>query len=399
MPTDDFWADVPRTTARGANQPKPAVAPPLSKKKIADGVSQPTADASPEPIRKQRTQAWRPVVRGLILVLLLAAGAAGGIGFLIFEGITAQADALVREEQLVEIPKGMSSREIAQTLEERGVIFSQWSFLAYLKLTGSSVRAGVYALSPALTTKEIIELLATGDIASQRVTIPEGWRLEQIADLLDKAEIVARAEFIAASAYDPVRYTLPPGFALAAGDSLEGLLYPDTYEFAYGTTAKEIVATMLDNFTKKIAGLAVTYEQIILASIVEREAKLDEDRAKIAGVYTNRQKANLRLEADPTVQYGRDNLAVTNHPVGATGFSWWSPITIADYQAVKSPYNTYLIAGLPPAPICNPGLASLAAAVQPADHANYFFFSRPDGRTVYSQTRAEHDQQKQAQGE
>ena len=131
---------------------------------------------------------------------------------------------------------------------------------------------------------------------------------------------------------------------------------------------------MKDNFKRRTAGLAITSKTVIIASIVEREAKKDADRPIIAGVYLNRLNSNIKLDADPTIQYAKGS---------------WAAISVSDYQNVNSPYNTYLHAGLPPGPICNPGLKSIEATLSPTDTTYFYFLTTPDGQAIYSSTLAE----------
>lgn len=379
MPTDDFWADLPGAKTKRQSSRDPSLQPPAAE------------HASP----RDRVKLSIGLMSQLIRILFaLCLGIGLGLGLLIVEGLNRPAAATETPPKIITIDRGLSSEQVAQLLEEKGLIISHWPFLLYVKLNRLTLKAGVYQLDPAQSAREIAAVVSGGKTADQTITIPEGWRLEQIAARLNEAGITNDNDFLRAARYDPVRYTLPPGITLTVGDSLEGLLFPDTYRFPYGVTSKEIVTELLANFARRTSQLALTHEDVILASIVEREAKKDEDRPKIAGVYRNRLTQNLRLQADPTVQYGKDTAAAKENDQ-PTGFNWWSPITQAEYQAVKSPYNTYLVGGLPPGPIANPGLASLIAAKQPAAHSDFFFFHLRDGTTVYSKTAEEHAKQQQ----
>lgn len=204
-------------------------------------------------------------------------------------------------------------------------------------------------------------LIKRPDIA---ITVVEGKRREEIASLLDAAGVTSVAQFMDASS------------------GYEGRLFPDTYRFYPNTSAKEVVKTMVDDFNKRTSGITPTDDQLILASIVEREASNDSERATIAGVYANRIAIGMKLEADPTVQYGKDS---ESHP-----HTYWGPITRADYQNVLSPYNTYRITGLPPTPIANPGLKSIIAASKPARH-DYLYFAHRNGKLLLSKTLQEHE--------
>ena len=163
------------------------------------------------------------------------------------------------------------------------------------------------------------------------------------------------------------------GFTKLAA-TFEGYLFPDTYEVKIDITSVELIKLMRETFDKKTSKLRITPETVILASIVERESIGDEDRSQIAGVYANRIKLDMKLEADPTIQYARGN---------------WAAITRDHYKSVISPYNTYLFDGWPPGPICSPGLKSLEAAAAPAKH-DYLYFFHAKGQTYFSKTYAEH---------
>ena len=181
---------------------------------------------------------------------------------------------------------------------------------------------GIYYLSPDMNMMQILAILNQGKISEKKITIPEGWRREQIAQKLADELIVEKKEF------------------LQATEDLEGYLFPDTYYFSLEKSVDKVVKKLTDNFRDKTTGLDVSRERLILASIIEREAKHDEDRAKIAGVYQNRLNEGMKLEADPTIQYIKGD---------------WEIINASDLQ-LASPYNTYIYEGLPPTPICNPCL-------------------------------------------
>lgn len=202
------------------------------------------------------------------------------------------------------------------------------------------------------------------------ITIIEGMRREEIAARFARAGICSYTSFLAAS------------------QGLEGALFPDTYRFFPGTPAIEVAKKMVDNFSVKTKGLNLTQDQVTLASIIEREALKDEERALIAGVYTNRLSNSMKLQADPTVQYGKDSNLYTAS-LDKESFEFWKSITQDDYRSVVSDYNTYLKEGLPPGPIANPGLKSLVAAVNPAEH-NFLYFLHRNQELLLSETLAEH---------
>lgn len=222
--------------------------------------------------------------------------------------------------------------------------------------------------------------LRAGHQQEIRVTIPEGWRREQIAALLEKDAVTIADDFLAQTKND------------------EGRLFPDTYDFFPATPANEVRRTLLNTFRQKAP--EVDDATLIIASIVEREAKKDEERAPIAGVYWNRVRLGMALQADPTVQYGKDTLTFNDAMRSAASrlsrvtalrdFKFWGPITRADYNAVDSSYNTYRRSGLPPGPIANPGVKSIIAAQNPTKHNHLYFLHRDDGTAVYAQTLDEH---------
>jgi UPF0755 protein len=203
------------------------------------------------------------------------------------------------------------------------------------------------------------------------VTIVEGKRREEIAAQLAAAGVTSYNEFLKASI------------------GHEGKLFPDTYRFFPDTDAREVVGRLESNYAARVGPLGLTTDQLILASIVEREAENDEQRAAIAGVYQNRLKAGMLLQADPTVQYGKDSneYAVSSDP---QNFIFWKEIVRADYQRTISPFNTYLHPSLPPAPLCNPGRKSMEAALSPAKH-DYYYFLHKNGEILFSKTLAEHE--------
>jgi UPF0755 protein len=204
------------------------------------------------------------------------------------------------------------------------------------------------------------------------ITIIEGKRREEIANQLEAAGITSAADFLKASSGD------------------EGMLFPDTYRFFPNTSAADVVTKMKADFYNRMGNTVPTHDQLVLASIVEREASNDSERATIAAVYLNRLRIGMKLQSDPTVQYSKDSLALAND----TLTNFWSPITQADYLSANSPFNTYLIDGLPPEPICNPGQASITAAMNPATiDPGYIFFYEKNGQLLLAKTLAQHNLQ------
>lgn len=257
---------------------------------------------------------------------------------------------------------GDGSRTIAANLTRQHILDNPRPFYVYVLLTGRRHHfyPGSYELKAGLSLKQFIDLTTDGKVNQFTVRVIEGWRINDIADEVAKKTKISRDDFLAAA---PV-------------DQYEGYLFPDTYFFSPETTASQVVKRMRDNFDRRTKDLALTKEDVVLASIVEREAKHDEDRPKIARVYLNRLAAGMPLEADPTVQYAKGD---------------WTVLSVNELKTIVSVYNTYLHLGLPPGPIASPSLKSLQAIKQSKPSRDYYFFNLSDGSTIYSQTLEEHN--------
>jgi len=308
------------------------------------------------------------------------------------------------------VAPGTPARLIGQQLQAAGLITDARLFEAYVRVNGlaAQLEAGAFILTPAMTLAEIAETLQHAEAASLTITIPEGWRAEQISDYLADAGVFGE-DSAALTRYrtqiqtgdlvglDPAQYAFLQ--ARPTGASLEGYLFPDTYEVPLeGATAQDLLARQLETFARRVVSLyeaAVAqqtttlslYEVLTVASIVEREAVVAAERPAIAGVYLNRLAIGMKLEADPTVQYAMGYQAATDQ--------WWkTPVFLEEYSSVDSPYNTYLYPGLPPGPIANPGLSSIQAVLQPEQHDYLYFVALPDGsgRHVFAQTFEEHSE-------
>ncbi len=289
----------------------------------------------------------------IALILFLAILTVVGV-FISNLGAVGAEDSSATEFVVVE---GTSTSEVARQLEEDGLIKNSFSFFVYIKLIGGKILPGVYEIAKSQSASSIGWMLGSGKYKTSRVTIIEGWRVAQMAEyFIEEKKLTNVADF--------EEKAIP----------YEGYLFPDTYDVRIDISSDNLIKLMRDNFKEKTAALRITPETIILASIVEREAQSQSDRAPIAGVYSNRIKIDMKLDADPTIQYAKGS---------------WKSITRSDYQSVISPYNTYLNKGLPPGPICSPGLASIQAATNPAEH-NYLFFFHAKGQTHFSKTLAEH---------
>jgi UPF0755 protein len=229
-----------------------------------------------------------------------------------------------------------------------------------------------------MSLRQIAETLQSASAQAIQVTIPEGWRREQIASALDQSELAINPNsFLRATQLTPNGFSFSS--QIPAGGNVEGFLFPDTYLFEPGTNSVEAAQAMLQDFDQRVTpemragfkahGLTL-FQAVTLASIVEREAVVPDERPKIASVFLNRLSQGLKLDADPTVQY-----AVGQQPDG----SWWKTSLTSSDLSLDNPYNTYVYAGLPPGPICNPGLASLTAVAQPADTPFLYFRAACDG--------------------
>ena len=306
------------------------------------------------------------ILIAIAICMIVIFGIVGMLVYFIYSPASAS-----QAQVFFEVKDGQNKIEISQGLKDKELIHSSKIFAYYAKTTNANLKSGLYYFSPSQSAKQIISVLINGEVSEKQITIIEGLRREEIAQYLAKNNITTYADFMIAS------------------EGKEGYLFPDTYRISAKASASEIVEKLTNNFKQKTAG-DVSQDVLILASIVEREAKQDNERAKIAGVYQNRINIGIKLEADPTVQYGKD----TNNAKGLVDFKYWQPISLADYTGVDSNFNTYLNAGLPPAPICNPGLKSIKASLNPEKHNYYYFFHLADGTAIYSKNLAEHNANK-----
>jgi UPF0755 protein len=299
-----------------------------------------------------------------ILALLLIAGVGAGL-WVRRELYSARYQGFT-EPVFLEIEKGAPTRFIGQELARLGVLESSWQLMALRALNPSAhLQAGDYQFSRPATAAEIFERLRRGDVYTREFLVPEGRTLFEIAELAQEQGLVKAAEFLEAARNPALIADLDP-----LAPSLEGYLFPSTYRFRRHVTAREICQTMTQQFRKVWKSLGITadvHRTVVLASLVEEEAKLAEERPLIAGVYSNRLSQGIKLDCDPTVIYA-----------AILAGRWHGTIHRSDLDR-ESPYNTYLNKGLPPGPIANPGQKSLEAALEPADTPDLFFVARPDG--------------------
>jgi len=346
----------------------------------------------------------------VVIFAVVVIGAAAGIAYIVLGDSTpilgavsirdpmAPIDPNDSTKQTVTVPPGATAADIGNDLQQRGLVRSGLLFRLAVDQAGvgSTLAAGDYELSRSMSTPEIIQVLARGQVKRGLVvTIPEGWRSEQIADRLEATGFSSRDDFLrAVSAPDSV----PSVSALADPPQrgLEGYLFPQTYEVPTRVPGVRAADLMVRMFQQTVTGTlrgnetSLTPAQVIvLASIVEREARQPGERATIASVYLNRLALNLPLQADPTVQYA---IASRDGPQAAA-YNYWKPdLTPQDLQ-VDSPFNTYMNSGLPPGPICNPGEASIRAVLQPAKTDYLYFVATTDGSGthLFARTLDEHN--------
>ena len=282
--------------------------------------------------------------------------------------------------RVVRVPRGSGLRQTSAILARAGVVDHPHLFALAARLGGwaGCLRAGEYRLSPAMSYGQILETLCRGRVLLHTLTIPEGFTMRQIVDRAAALGLLDRERALAL--LHDQRFIHSLGIR---APSLEGFLFPTTYRLSRGLGARAVLTMMVRRFQEVWRELAPRarrlglsrLQAVTLASIIEKEARLDRERRLISAVYHNRLKRGMRLQADPTVIYA------LNHFDGN--------LRKSDLDT-DSPYNTYLYPGLPPGPICSPGLSSLRAAVNPAPAGFLYFVARGDGSHVFSRSYREH---------
>ncbi|MCX7942136.1 MAG: endolytic transglycosylase MltG [Dictyoglomaceae bacterium] len=294
------------------------------------------------------------------------------------------------KEEKVEfyLPKGSSALEVGHLLKEKGLISSQFTFWIWCKVLGveGKLKFGYYELSPHLNILQILNKLSQGDTLRIKITIPEGLNLEEISYILASKLNISKEKFIYLSKNPKKMNKIEKYFPENLPSSLEGYLFPETYYFPKEIGEEDIILTMIDTFFKKINYEIPNWKEelkkkslslndwVILASIVEKEGKLEEERPLIAGVFINRLKKGYKLQSCATVEYI---------------FNFKKPTLTYEDLKVDSPYNTYIYSGLPPTPISSPSLSSLKAVLYP--QGDYLFFvSKGDGSHYFTKNYDEH---------
>jgi UPF0755 protein len=321
-------------------------------------------------------------IKGLILLAAILAGLAG------YQVLRWAQSPVVSAfpkppSLIVVIPEGSTYQQVAAILKREQLIRSRWAFLLLGKTReiDRKIHPGEYELDGSMAPKEILAKLLTGRVILHPVTIPEGYTLAQIAEVLAAQNVTDTAEFTKLVRDRPFITTLG-----IEADSLEGYLFPETYSFARGTKAKDVIKAMVDglhhvwrsDLQEQAARMNLSLHQVLtLASVIEKETGAKEERELIAAVFHNRLRKKIPLQSDPTVIYG---LAAFDGNIHKRDLS------------SLSPYNTYRVQGLPPGPIGSPGAHSLRAALFPAQASYLYFVSRNDGTHHFSSTLAEHNQ-------
>jgi len=316
-------------------------------------------------------------------ILIVAVTGAAATGYVLLCIPASQAENL--QEQLFTVERGASVRAVAAQLKKAGLVRSEYAAYLYFRFSGGKpIRAGAYKLSAAMPVRTLYAYLQDGKQEYIKVTLPEGLTLSKTAAVLEKYNIVGAADFAEAAA----NKALLAAYGIT-GTTAEGFLFPDTYFFGYDETAERVLKKLLDTFFEKTAAIPhfphdpeERYQTVILASIIEREYRVPEEAAKIAGVFRNRMDIGMGLQSCATVEYIMTEIQGKPHP---------ERLLNKDLE-IDNPYNTYKWRGLPPGPIANPGLTALSAACN-YEKSDYFYFRLEDtekGTHVFTKTLEEH---------
>ena len=285
------------------------------------------------------------------------------------------------QPQVFEVKSGMTLKQVSQELFRQNLIRSANAFqaIALIQDKEKLIKVGEYYISPSMLPAEILQRITSGKTVLHSITIPEGYRITEIANLLKEKDLADKNIFLQQAKNVELLEGIPTS-------SLEGYLFPDTYHFGKRTTEAAIINKMVETFKeralkqeflKRAEDLGFSYHEIItLASLIEKETGKDSERKQISSVFHNRLKKNMLLQTDPTVIYVIDIFD--------------GNIRKRDLN-IDSPYNTYRYKGLPPGPIANPGLKSIIAALYPATTSNLYFVSKQDGSHKFSATLNEHN--------
>lgn len=331
---------------------------------------------SPGPPRPGRSAYRRLINRVLILgtflicLVILGAAVVGGLRLVEARSDGGATTTVAGGMVTVDIPSGMGATQVGRLLQENGVIESSGAFVDLVKARGSEdkLRPGIYTLPRGEELILVVEKLEQGaGLPGEKFTIPEGLAITQTGALLDRGDDIEGKDYIEL-AEQPEKFTLPPvGGSTPEVETLEGLLFPSTYYLSTGDDAEDLIRMQLSTFAsttkdlpwEKARGLGVTpYQIVIIASLIEKEANVADERSKVAAVIYNRLAKDMSLGIDATVRYALNK--------------WTGPLTVSDLE-VDSPFNTRVKKGLPPAPIASPGVAALRAALEP-ETVDYLYY-------------------------
>ncbi|MBS1815118.1 MAG: endolytic transglycosylase MltG [Acidobacteria bacterium] len=313
-------------------------------------------------------------------LFLLAVLAVAAIGFFLYVPFGPST------ETFVDIPSGTPSRAMSAQLEKARIIRSRYAFQLLRAVKGTRLKAGEYRFDHPATAIEVYDRIARGDVYTRAVIIPEGFNLFDIAAAVEAAGLAPHTVMLdAARTNTALIQQWNPN-----ATSLEGYLFPDTYRFSRHTTPQQMLAVMVKRFGKAMNQLGIkpgttdVPRLVTMASLVEKEVREDSERPLVAGVFENRLRVGMPLATDPTVIYA------------AMLEGRWKGTIYASDLANDSAYNTYKHSGLPPGPICSPGMAALRAALHPAVTDKLYFVADAAGHTRFSATLKEHDEQVKA---
>ncbi len=317
----------------------------------------------------------------ILCLLLLPLFIAGAYVFLYKKATTPLT--LKDKKVTVEIKRGESVLSITDKLKKRGVIEDKYVFLSWVLLEGnwSELKPGTYTLSSSLTTKEVAYVLKKGVEEGFKITIPEGKTITQIEKIIsEKLQKEIEIENKKITDYQDQYFVLS---SAPKENSLEGFLFPDTYFFDKDSDSQEIIKRMIQNLEKKTLEKEINeenfYEVLIMASLLEKEIRTKEEKQMVAGILWKRLNVGMPLQVDATVSYAKDKFN--------------SSLLKKDYE-IDSPYNTYKNRGLPPAPICSPGIESIQAAIDPIATNFWYYLSTKEGDTIFNETLEGHNQAK-----
>lgn len=289
------------------------------------------------------------------------------------------------ETKIIQIKKGDALEDIAQKLEKEGLIKKAhfFTFYNFISCNTPRLQAGYYLFSPSMTIPEIVAKMVRGEVIKDKITIIEGWSTKDIADYFERKNVCQKEDFFRiifkdfSSEFDFLKDK-------PKNQNLEGYLFPDTYEIIYGEEPETILKRILKNFDKKITQemrkeienqKKTIFEIVTMASLLEKEVKTMEEKKLVSGILWKRLENKMPLQVDATINY------ITGKRT--------TKISIEETK-IDNPYNTYLYLGLPPGPICNPGLDSILAAIYPAKSDYWYYLTTPEGKAIFSKTYQEH---------